>query len=99
MYLAEAEEIFDYWRENPPTYQITAVIARMLGWEPAAKVEPLDESLFLLAPDEADAIGRAAGLPAPVVSLDAMRERNLQKMVEIARRNTAALKGPQPAEA
>jgi hypothetical protein len=34
MYLDEAAEIFAYWERNPPVYQITAIIAQMLGWKP-----------------------------------------------------------------
>jgi hypothetical protein len=35
MYLDEAAEIFAYLERNPPVYQITAIIAQMLGWKPA----------------------------------------------------------------
>ena len=92
MYLSEANEVFDYWVRFPPTYQLVALIARMLGWEPArsdeADAEPPDFDLQISA-EMADAIGQAAGVPAPVVDLEQMRERNRQRTVEIAERNMA----------
>jgi hypothetical protein len=31
--LADCERIFHYWDENPPTYLMVQIIARMLGWK------------------------------------------------------------------
>lgn len=90
MYLDEAEEIFAHWRDNPPTYQMVHLIAKMLGWsgpkEHEAGGEPPDMA-FDLPPDVAKALGVAAGVPPPVVSLDEMREKNRQKMIELAQRH------------
>lgn len=91
MTLEDAARIFDYWQDNPPTYQLVSIIAQMLGWEPPERRhngEPPD--IPELTPEFAAMLGEAAGVPAPVVSLDAMREKNRQKMVEFARRNAAA---------
>lgn len=92
MYLAEAEEVFYYWQDHPPTYQMVDLIARMLGWE-GPKTRENDgnppEMNLALPPEMAAAIGRAAGVPAPIVSLDQMREKNRQKAIEIAKRNAA----------
>jgi len=35
MTLAEAEEVFGYWERHPPVYQLTSIIAQMLGWKPS----------------------------------------------------------------
>src|SRR5262249_57332223 len=35
MTLAEAEEIFAYWVQNPPTHLMVQVIARAPRWQPA----------------------------------------------------------------
>jgi hypothetical protein len=35
MYLDEASEIFSYWERNPPVYQMTAIIAQIIGWKPS----------------------------------------------------------------
>jgi hypothetical protein len=89
MYFAEAEEIFGYWEQSPPTYQLVGLIARMLGWEgPARELTeppPMPEIDALMASE----IGRAAGVPTPVVDLEAMREKNLRRVVEIRERQAA----------
>jgi hypothetical protein len=36
MTLGEAELIFNSWRDTPPAHYMLQVIARMLGWKPAA---------------------------------------------------------------
>lgn len=92
MYLEEAHEVFEYWCDYPPTYQLVALIARMLGWEgPEQRSEPatVPDFSFDLDPDLAESIGQAAGVPAPVVDLERMRERNRQRTIEIAERNRA----------
>jgi hypothetical protein len=89
MYLEEADEVFQYWRESPPTYQLVGLIARMLGWSGPEQREfdgELPDFVCELPPEAAEALGKSAGLPAPVVSLDEMREKNRQKMLEIAAR-------------
>jgi hypothetical protein len=89
MYLAEADEIFQFWKDSPPTYQLVALIARMLGWEPQPReIEgELPDWGVEMPPEVAEKMGQAVGLPAPIVSLDEMRERNRQRMIEIAERN------------
>jgi hypothetical protein len=91
MYLAEVEEIFEYWMDHPPVHHLVALIARMLGWEPKPReVEgELPDMELELPPEVAEKMGQAVGLPAPIVSLDEMRERNRQRMIEIAERNAA----------
>lgn len=88
MYLDEAEEIFGYWQEHPPTYQMVDLIARMLGWEgPERRVDddgPIDESAYEISPQLAAAIGKAAGVPPLAVSLNDMRERSRQQRLKIA---------------
>lgn len=39
MYLEEAEEIFAYWEDAPPVYQVASIIAQMLGWKPRRSVK------------------------------------------------------------
>lgn len=63
----------------------------MLGWEgPERRADdtgPIDESAYEISPELAAAIGKAAGVPPLVVSLDAMRERNKQKALELAKQS------------
>ena len=95
MYLEEADEVFDYWTLHPPTHQLVALIARMLGWEGPEKPEidgdDLPDLQIELSPEMADAIGKAAGVPPPVIDLEAMRERNRNRAKEIALRQIARL--------
>jgi hypothetical protein len=91
MFLSEAEEIFDYWQEHPPTYILVGLISHILGWSgPKSRdidADDVPELSVELSPEEATELGREAELPAPVFSLDAMREKNKQMMLEMARRN------------
>lgn len=90
MYLAEAEEIFDHWQDSPPTYQAVGLIARMLGWEPKSREDDgVPPDVPGISEAIAAAVGKMAGVPPPVVSLDAMREQNRQKIIAIAERNMA----------
>jgi len=89
MYLSEADEIFGYWEQSPPTYQLVDLIARMLGWEGPARQAGEPPPMPEIPVDFAEAIGRAAGVPTPIVDLEAMRERNRLRPVEIDARRTA----------
>jgi len=95
MTLAEAGEVFGYWERHPPTYQLVAVIARMLGWQPRPAERPgggTSPADALANPPPGVAIGRRGdiGMPAPVLDIEEFRERNRARMVEIARRNAAS---------
>lgn len=98
MYLAEAMEIFAYWERHPPVYQLVSIIAQGLGWKPAAASSampaatgsPTDNILAGAAKlGVAVTHGGDAGMPAPILDLDAFRERNRQRMLDIALRNAA----------
>lgn len=98
MTMAEAGEIFSYWERNPPTYQLVAVIARMLGWKPDAAAAPDDDSASTLAdiaasPPPGLAVAGDLGMPEPLLDLDAFREKNRARMLEIAQRNQRAAAG------
>ena len=40
MTLAEAEEIFAYWADNPPAHLMIQAIARLVGWSPPPPATP-----------------------------------------------------------
>lgn len=84
MYLDESEEIFGYWEENPPTYQMVGLIARMLGWEGAKREGPAVEPPPMpdIPVEIREALGKAAGVPTPIISIEEMRERNRRRVVE-----------------
>jgi hypothetical protein len=77
MTLAEAEQIFDYWAEHPPTYLMVQAIARMLGWKPAPAAAPpsLDDLMAIAPPGLAVAAAGSLGMPAPVLDIEALRAR------------------------
>jgi hypothetical protein len=89
MYFSEAEEIFGHWEQSPPTYQMVGLIARMLGWEGPARALDGPPPMPSISPDMAEAIGLAAGVPSPVVDLEAMREKNRRRPLEIHERRKA----------
>lgn len=37
MTLRQVARLYRYWKKEPPTYQLMAVIARFLGWQPSAR--------------------------------------------------------------
>ena len=82
MTLAEAGEIFGYWAENPPAHLMTQIIARLLGWKPAAqKTAPPLSDLAALAPPGLVVTARGdLGMPAPLFDIAALRERNRARL-------------------
>jgi len=95
MTLAEAGEIFQYWEDNPPAHLMLQTIARMLGWAPRAAPEgvpPIEAIAAAAPPGLAVARGGDLGMPAPL-DLDALRARNREQAIAIARRNYGAVGG------
>ena len=83
MTLAEAEQIFAYWGEHPPTYLMVQAIARMLGWKPAAAAaSSLDDLMAMAPPGLAVAGGGDIGMPAPVLDIEALRARNRARLAK-----------------
>ena len=77
MTLAEAEEIFACWAENPPVHLMVQTIARMLGWKPADHETPPFADIAAMAPPGlAIAANGALGMPAPVLDIATLRARN-----------------------
>jgi hypothetical protein len=75
MTLAEAGDIFDYWREHPPVHLMVEIVARMLGWKPPAA--PVADDTAPLAPPPGIVVARAGlGMPAPQLDLETMQARN-----------------------
>jgi hypothetical protein len=81
MTLAEAGEIFAYWRENPPVHQMVQTIARMLGWKPPDDTVPsLDEIAAMAPPGLSVAPPGEIGMPSPVLDIEALRARNRARL-------------------
>jgi hypothetical protein len=77
MTLADAEEIFAYWAENPPAHLMVQIIARMLGWKPARdEALPLADIAAMAPPGLSIATNGALGMPAPVLDIATLRARN-----------------------
>ena len=77
MTLAEAGEIFAYWVENPPVHVMVQVIARMLGWKPAAgSSSTIDDVAAMGPPGIAIIESGDLGMPAPVLDIEALKARN-----------------------
>jgi hypothetical protein len=76
MTLAEAEEIFAYWADNPPAHLMVQAIAAMLGWKkrPAARAG-LGE-LAAAAPPGLAVVQGDAGMPPAVFDIDTLRAAN-----------------------
>jgi len=90
MTLAEAGEIFAYWENDPPVHLVVQTIARMLGWTPrpsATGPARVEEIAAAAPPGLVVAPGGTIGMPAPLLDPDALRARNRERAVEIARRN------------
>jgi hypothetical protein len=75
MTLAEVEEIFGYWAENPPPHLMVQVIAAMLGWKPK-RTGDLAEIAAAPPPGLAVVRGGGAGMPQPVFDIDTLRAIN-----------------------
>jgi hypothetical protein len=78
MTLAEAEEIFAYWADNPPAHLMVQTIAAMLGWKKRPAVRAGDELAGIAAaPPPGLAVVRGdAGMPAAIFDIDALRAAN-----------------------
>ena len=77
MTLAEAEEIFAYWAESPPTHLMLQVIARMLGWKPETTAEPTLTEIASTAPPGLMVTANGdLGMPSPVLDVEVLRARN-----------------------
>jgi hypothetical protein len=87
MVLAEAEEIFAYWADNPPAHLMVQTIAAMLGWKkrPAARAGDGLGELGAAAPPGLAVVHGDAGMPAPVFDIDTLRAANRARA---ARRDT-----------
>lgn len=97
MTLAEAEEVFGYWEQQPPTCHLVSIIAQMLGWVPERR--PAGDKKETMSAGEIAAeaakfgmpvVSGGLGMPAPVLDIDAFREKIRPRLVEIARRNVEA---------
>ncbi|HEU0218305.1 MAG TPA: hypothetical protein VFQ90_16750 [Stellaceae bacterium] len=83
MTLAQAEEIFAYWADNPPVHVMLQVIARMLGWKPAAHTTPsLAEIAAMPPPGLVVAAGGDLGMPPPILDIDTLRDRNRAQLAK-----------------
>ena len=83
MTLAEAEEIFAYWTENPPAHLMVQTIARMLGWKPAKPEAPLFADIAAMAtPGLSIAANGSLGMPAPVLDIAILRARNRDRLAK-----------------
>jgi hypothetical protein len=79
MTLAEAEEIFAYWADNPPAHLMVQTIAAMLGWK-KRPARGADDALAAIAgapPPGLTVVSGDAGMPAPVFDIDKLRAANL----------------------
>ena len=85
MTLAEAGEVFDYWRENPPVHLMVQTIARMLGWKQAEPMAPALADIAAMAPPGLSiATGGELGMPAPVLDIETLRIRNRARLANSA---------------
>lgn len=79
MTLTEAEQIFDYWREHPPTHLMVQAIARVFGWKPAEPGAPSLDAIAVIPPGLA--VG-TLGMPAPVLDVATLRARNRARLAQ-----------------
>ena len=87
MTLAEAGEVFAYWIDNPPVHLMAQIIARMLGWKPAAPASPpIAEIAATALPGLAIIAGGDIGMPAPVFEIETLRRRNRARLAKRAGR-------------
>ena len=87
MTLAEAAEIFAYWRENPPVHLMVQTIARMLGWKPAEDAAPSLEEMAAVAPPGLSVASRGdIGMPAPILDIEALRACNRARLANRSNR-------------
>jgi hypothetical protein len=81
MTLAEAEEVFTYWADNPPVHVMLQVIARILGWKPPERtMSTLGEVVAMAPPGLAVADKGEFGMPPPVLDADILRGRNRARL-------------------
>jgi hypothetical protein len=78
MTLAEAEEIFAYWADNPPMHLMVQTIAAMLGWKkrPAARASDGLAEIAAVPPPGLAVVQGDAGMPAPIFDVDTLRAAN-----------------------
>jgi hypothetical protein len=78
MTLAEAGEIFRYWEDNPPAHLMTQIIARLIGWRPPRQPAPASLADLAAAPPPGLAVAPAGtiAMPAPVLDITTLRDRN-----------------------
>jgi hypothetical protein len=78
MTLAEAEEIFAYWADNPPAHLMVQTIAAMLGWKKRAAARAGDSLAEIAAapPPGLAVVQGDAGMPAPVFDVETLRAAN-----------------------
>jgi hypothetical protein len=83
MTLAEAEEVFAYWADNPPVHLMMQTIAVMLGWKKRVAARPGDGLGEIAAspPPGLAVVKGDAGMPAPVFDIDALRAANRARAV------------------
>lgn len=74
MSLAEAEEIFAYWADNPPPHLMLQTIAAMLGWKPRRSGGLAD--LTAAPPPGLRVATNAGAMPAPIFDIAELRARN-----------------------
>ncbi|HWB50173.1 MAG TPA: hypothetical protein VG651_13765 [Stellaceae bacterium] len=87
MTVAEAEEVFAYWAENPPAHLMLQIIARMLGWKPATATSPDVAEIAAIAPPGLAVTTRGGlGMPPPVLDIEALRARNSARLAKGAKR-------------
>jgi hypothetical protein len=82
MTLAEAAQVFAYWAENPPVHLMVQIIARMLGWKPAAGAPPPLADIAAMTPP-----GLLVGdldMPSPVLDIEILRARNRARLARRA---------------
>jgi hypothetical protein len=79
MTLADAEEIFAYWTDNPPAHLMVQVIATMLGWKKRVAAQtPGGLAEIAAAPPPGLAVVRdgAPAMPKPVFDIAQLRAAN-----------------------
>lgn len=85
MTLAEAGDIFAYWRDSPPAHLMAQTVARMLGWKPpAGALSAVSEVAALAPPGLAVATNGDLGMPAPELDIEALRARNRVRLAKRA---------------
>lgn len=78
MTLAEAEEIFAYWADNPPAHLMVQTIAAMLGWKkrPAVRASEGLAAIAAAPPPGLAVVQGDAGMPAAIFDVETLRAAN-----------------------